>query len=338
MLDEFRSSCDVPGLSAAVLLGERDPWAGAAGGADPERDRPMTPATQFAIGSMTKSFVAALVLRLIEGKHLTRHDPIASYLPTGIDSNGATVEDVLAHRSGIREHVTPRFVKELLREPSRAWTPAEVLRHQEGPAGSRGRSAYSSTNYILLGMVIEHISGAPLGTSMRELLLDPLRLDRVIYQGTEAPPTPRATGLTHLAGEVPVAIRDTSGLLPCRSVATAAGAAGGLAADAESLARWAFLLYGGAAILQPEGQRVHMGGDNHAFGSTRFELDGEQAVGHPGRIPGYRGAFAYLPSLEMSCAVLINTDAQDAEPVELLTRLVRACRSSCHGHPREGEA
>ncbi len=227
VLDEFRSRRDVPGLSAAVLLGERDPWAGAAGVADPERDRPMTPATQFAIGSMTKSFVAALVLRLIERKHLARHDPIASYLPTGIDSNGATVEDVLAHRSGIPEHVTPRFVAELLREPSRAWTPAEVLRYQEGPAGSRGRSAYSSTNYILLGMAVEHISGVPLGTSMRELLLDPVRLDRVIYQGTGAPPTPRATGLTHFAGEVPVAIRDTSGLLPCRSVATAAGAAGG---------------------------------------------------------------------------------------------------------------
>ncbi len=81
-----------------------------------------------------------------------------------------------------------------------------------------------------------------------------------------------------------------------------------------------------------------MGGDNHAFGSTRFELDGEQAVGHPGRIPGYRGAFAYLPSLEMSCAVLINTDAQDAEPVELLTRLVRACRSSGQDDALGGEA
>lgn len=118
-------------------------------------------------------------------------------------------------------------------------------------------------------------------------------------------------------------LRDSGGLLPCRSVATAAGAAGGIAADAGSLARWAFLLYRGA-VLGPDGQQALMRSDDHAFGSTRFELDGEEAFGHPGRIPGYRGAFAYLPASKMSCAVLINTDAQESEPLELLARLVGA--------------
>ena len=80
-------------------------------------------------------------------------------------------------------------------------------------------------------------------------------------------------------------------------------------------------------MLQPDSQRALIDGNDHAFGSARFELDGEEAFGHPGRIPGYRVAFAYLPALEMSCAVLINTDAQDAEPLELLGQLVRGSRS-----------
>jgi D-alanyl-D-alanine carboxypeptidase len=263
-------------------------------------------------------------------------DPIARYVLPETESGGATVEQVLAHRSGIPEHVTPRFVADLLREPSRSWTPAEVLRYQEGRRVAPGEFAYSSTNYVLLGMAVERITGTSAGAAMRDLLLEPLQLDRIAYQGPMTPPAPRAIGLTRLAGPIPLALRDASELLPCRSVATAAGAAGGMAADVESLARWASLLYRGA-VLEPDGQRALMNSDDHAFGSTRFELDGQKAFGHPGRIPGYRGAFAYLPSLEMSCAVLVNTDAQDAEPLELLGRLVRACRLSDGDHAQGGE-
>jgi D-alanyl-D-alanine carboxypeptidase len=334
VLEDFRLRAEVPGVTAAILRDDIEPWTGAAGVADPD-GQPMMPETQFGIGSMTKSFVAALVLRLIDRGYVALQDPIARYLSTDADSNGATIEEVLAHRSGIPEHVTPRFVAELLRKPSRVWSPTEVLNYREGSLGRRGQFAYSSTNYILLGMIVERVTGAPVGTVMRDLLLEPLQLDWITYQGPETPPEPRAIGLTHLAGPIPVALRDASGLLPCQSVATAAGAAGGMAADVESLARWASLVYRGA-VLEPDGQRALMGSEDHAFGSARFELGGEEAFGHPGRIPGYRGAFAYLPSLEMSCAVLLNTDAQEAEPMALLGRLLRAsCSFENHAHGGE---
>lgn len=336
VLEEFGERAELPGVTAAVLRHNTELWTGGAGVADPEGDQPMLPETLFAIGSMTKSFVAALVLRLIGRGQLALHDPIARYLPPAIESNRATVGEVLSHASGIPEHVTPRFVAELLREPSRTWTPADVLSYQEGPPGARGQFAYSSTNFILLGIAVERITETAVGTAIHELLLEPLHLDRIAYQAADPPPRPHAIGLTHLAGPIPFALRDASGLLPCRSVATAAGAAGGMAADVESLARWASLLYRGA-VLEPEGQRALMNTDDHAFGSTRFELDGQEAFGHPGRMPGYRGAFAWLPSLEMSCAVLINTDAQDAEPLELLGRLVRARRLSDGDHAQGGE-
>jgi len=300
-------------------------WIGASGVADPESGQPMTSATQFALGSMTKSFVAALVLRLVERLHLALAEPIARYLPHDVETNDATVEEVLGHRSGIPEHVTPRFVAALLADPSRPWTPAEALRYQEDAPRPRGEYAYSSTNYILLGMAIERITGRSVGTAVRGVLLEPLGLDRITYQDTEKPQGPLAVGLTHLAGAAPVALRDASGLLPCRSVATAAGAAGGMAGDAESMARWAHLLYGGA-VLQPDSLHALIGIDGQGFGSSRLELGGEEAVGHPGRIPGYRGAFAYLPSLQSSCSVLINTDAQNAEPMELLGGLVEVLR------------
>ena len=247
------------------------------------------------------------MLRAVERGHLNLAEPIARYLPRDVASNGATVEEVLGHRSGIPEHVTPRFVAALLAEPSRPWTPAEALSYQEGAPRPRGEYAYSNTNYILLGMAIERITGRSVGTVIRGILLQPLGLHWITYQDTEKPQGPLAVGLTHLAGAAPVALRDGSGLLPCRSVATAAGAAGGMAGDAESMARWAYLLYGGS-VLQAESLRALLGIDGQGFGSSTFKLAGEEAIGHPGRIPGYSGAFAYLPSLETSCAVLINTE------------------------------
>lgn len=186
---DIGSDADIPGLTAAILYEDMAPWSGAVGVADPGGDRPMTAATQFGIGSMTKSFAAALLLRLVERGDLALQDPIARYLPPGTSRNGATVEEVLAHRSGIPEHVTPRFVADLLREPSRAWAPAEVLCYQEGRPVARGEFAYSSTNYILLGIAIEQITGTSVGTAMRDLLLTPLQLDRITYQADGAAET-----------------------------------------------------------------------------------------------------------------------------------------------------
>lgn len=318
-LDDFVSGHHVPGATAAVVGGRGEAWAGATGLADPDASRPMTPDTQMAIGSMTKSFVAALVLRLVERGQVALDDPIATYLPPKTDGNGANVEEVLAHRSGIGEHVTPRFVAALLADCSRTWKPTEVLEYQDSPR-PRGEYGYSSTNYILLGMVIEAVTGTSIAAAMRKLLLGPLGL-RITYQGIERPPDPVAIGRTQLLDPVPSALHDATGLLPCRAVATAAGAAGGMAADALDLARWAYLLHSGD-VLRPESLRLLTESQGHGLGSVSFEIAGREGYGHPGRIPGYRGVFAYLPLLDIACSALINTDEADADPTELLERLV----------------
>jgi D-alanyl-D-alanine carboxypeptidase len=280
----------------------------------------MTPDAQMAIGSMTKSFVAALVLRLVERGHIALHDPIGTCLPAETNVNGASIEEVLAHRSGMPEHVTPRFVAALLDDCTRPWNPTEVLAYQDAPR-PRGEYGYSSTNYILLGMVVEAVTGTSIAAAMRNLLLQPLGLERITYQGTELPPDPVAIGRTQVVEPAPSVLRDASGLLPCRAVATAAGAAGGMAADAQALARWAYLLHSGRVLL-PESLRHMTESHGHGFGSVSIEVAGRQGYGHPGRIPGYRGIFTFVPSLEIAFAALINTDEQHADPTELVSQLI----------------
>lgn len=320
-LESFQSRSPAPGIAAALIRGSADHWTGASGTADPVSGEPMTAAHNFALGSMTKSFVAALALRLAEQGRWSLEEPIARYLPPDVDSNGATVREVLAHRSGMPEHVTPRFVSALLSDRSRTWSAREALSFKEGSVGLRGEWAYASTNYLVLGLAIEQTVGRPVGAMVRSVVLQPLGLVGITYQDLECADGPLTVGVTTLIGSEPEPLLGSDGVLPCRSVATAAGAAGGMAGDAESVARWAHLLYGGR-VLHRQSLSALIGTEDRGLGSMRIDVDGLEAFGHPGRIPGYRGLVAHVPAISTSCAVLMNTDATDAEPLDVMRVLL----------------
>jgi D-alanyl-D-alanine carboxypeptidase len=141
--------------------------------------RPMRAEERFRIGSVTKTFVAALVLGLVEDGRLGLDDPVERWLP-GLVPNGRaiTVRHLLSNTSGLFDYVSDPGV---LRQTTRRWRPRElvelgVAREPEHvPPGSR--YAYSSTNYVLLGLIVERAGKAPLGPLLREHLFEPLGLD-----------------------------------------------------------------------------------------------------------------------------------------------------------------
>jgi D-alanyl-D-alanine carboxypeptidase len=98
-LDEAVETMDVPGIAAAVILANQGTWSGAAGTAD--GTAPLDPAAQFAIGSVTKTVIAAQVLKLVEAGAVDLDHPIAEYVGDDLPTNGATVRQVLGMRSGI---------------------------------------------------------------------------------------------------------------------------------------------------------------------------------------------------------------------------------------------
>jgi len=146
---------DAPSISATVVVPGVGVWSGASGMADPQAARAATPDTVYAIGSITKMFVAALILRLAEEGLLSIDDPAADHLDSlaGPLTNGATVRQLLSQRSGIDEYLdaTDEF---------RPWTATEILGVVGEPHFAAGTQyEYSSTNYFLLGLIAEGISG-----------------------------------------------------------------------------------------------------------------------------------------------------------------------------------
>src|SRR4051794_3368338 len=186
---------DGGGIAATVMAAEGT-WSGAAGKADGLHDVQVD--SQFGIASITKSVVAAQVMRLVESGEVSLDEPATDYLPGdfAFDTNGATIRQLLSMRSGIPDWYGPVMEKEVATHRKRVWTTAEVLALVDParrPAGSEFK--YADTNYILLGLVIEHVRHRPLVDVLREGVLRVEGTKRLIYQPAEAPTDPMAMPL-----------------------------------------------------------------------------------------------------------------------------------------------
>jgi len=137
---------------------------------------------RFRIGSITKTFVAALVLLLVEDGTLRLGDTVEQWLPGLVPSGRAiTVRDLLSHKAGLFDYVEDDRV---LRDHERQWTPRELvsIAVAHAPERSPGESfAYSSTNYLVLGLIVEEAAGEALGHQLQERLFGPLSLRRTSF-------------------------------------------------------------------------------------------------------------------------------------------------------------
>lgn len=334
-LEEERARLRIPGVSASIVFADGATWTGAAGLADVAAGTPVTPATAFSIASISKTFLAALVLDLSAEGRFGLEDAVAPLLPDLDLPRGVTIRMLLDHTSGLHDYfLNPRIDTALQDEPSRSWTPARALGYVLRPYFAPGTGwHYSNTNYLVLGLLVERVTKRPLAAEIRARFLDPLDLDATFYQATERPIGPLANGyrLTGAGpGTRPVDLSDGSGIAPFRSVVTASGGAGSLAATSLDVARWARALYQAEAIDRPSLSLMLSGVDPvggsgprvpYGLGVQALLVDGRPTFGHSGRFLGFRAVMRWLPEDELSIAVLTNQSRED--PTLIAVRLLR---------------
>ena len=178
-------------------------WEGAAGYADPDAGTPMTPAHPVRIASNTKTYVAATVLRLAETGRIDLDSAIGDHLPTehtefletdGYDPAAITVRHLLTHTGGLFDHGgAEAYTEAIIADPTHHWTPVEqitALVEWGDKLGEPGQVYnYSDSGYVLLGVIVEQITGQDLAEAVRELVgFDGLGLDATWWEIMEAPP------------------------------------------------------------------------------------------------------------------------------------------------------
>jgi CubicO group peptidase (beta-lactamase class C family) len=282
------------------------------GDANREWHVPNTVATRFRIASTTKQFTAALVLRLAEQGKLRLDGRIVDYLPDYPRPQGEqiTLEHLLTHSSGLPDYPhLPRFYED---QASRSHTTPELLALFDSlPLESSPGSKWSYTNsgYVVLGAIIERITGTSYAKAIRELLLAPLGLRDTGFDDPAEVVEHRAAGYLH----TPDGVRNAPFIDP-----TSVFSAGMLRSSAHDLLRWAELLRGGrvfrdsatsAAMVAP---RVPTGLPLGAYGYGVFV--GTQTLGgrpvtviqHGGTINGFATGFWRMPEDDRVVIVLDN--------------------------------
>ncbi len=196
-------------------------------------------------------------------------------------------------------------------------------------------------------MLAEAVGRQPLAVQLRQRFFDPLGLDHTIYQSAEAPRGPTAHGY-RFAGSDPrlkgIDVSDGTAVVPFTSVVTAAGGAGSIATTASDLATWARALYGGS-VLRPETLAAMVADSSvttalkssvpYGLGVQVVTIDGRPALGHSGRLLGFRAVTRWLPGEGIAIAVMTNQSRTDPGLlVRALLRAVLGVPPLCPGCPQ----
>ncbi len=311
------------GMSATVMTPDGT-WSGAAGTADGVHDVAVD--SQFGIASGTKPIIAAQVMQLAEAGEISLDAPAADYLPADFtfDTNGATVRQLLSHRCGIPDFYDDAWKERMAQERSRVWKVDEVLSLVDAARRPLGSFEYADTNYLVLGLVIEHVRHRPLVDVLRDGVLRVEGTERLIYQPDEAPTDPMAMP----RGESRDALETGGGYLPSLAD-TSDGPAGAMASDSLSLARWWRALCAGDILSEASLTEMSTFYDNvdidYGLGLMNPADGYAQGVGHPGGNFGYHSWSACLT--EDHLIVVVLTNSPDEDVFELGRPLVVAARS-----------
>ena len=193
------------------------------------------------------------------------------------------------------------MIRQALAAPNRHWEPTEVL--TDLPASETGAPnvafAYSNTNYTLLGQIVETVTGQSLPAVLRAELFDPAGLVRISFQDAEPSRSPLGRWTSERAGSGP--------FLPTRSIASLDWAAGAIAADAASIARWGYLLFGGHVLDEKSLTAMLPSADpgyGLGAGSTHLVYRGLLLVGDSGGTVGYSSWLGVSRDEQLAIAVL----------------------------------
>jgi D-alanyl-D-alanine carboxypeptidase len=324
-IDLSRTRIPSPGLSVAVRLDDGRAWAGVSGNRQLDPARPVTPSTQFAVASITKTFVAAAVMQLVDEGRLSLDDRLARWLPRYPRARQITVRELLSHTSGIQNYFeSPRYNRLVFADRSHRWTFPEILDLVGAPYCAPGDCFhYSNTNFVLLGRVVEQVTGERLSRVIRDRFGEPLELDHTVFQPDEPTARNSAHGFLWSGGDRFADQSLGQRVVPHLSAITVTWAAGAMASTASDLARWAEALYGGRVVSPAalDAMTTFRRRDEYGLGTRTRIFEGRRAVGHLGGVRGFENAMWYFPREGATIVVLSNRGIYNTDKtVRLLAR------------------
>jgi CubicO group peptidase (beta-lactamase class C family) len=327
VLDQSVADGSIPGMSLAVSLPGREPWAGASGIASRQDGAALTPATAMRMASISKIFTGVIMLQLVEEGLVELDAPLSSFFPDLVpNAERITVRSLLNHTSGLYDFLEDRnYVVRAYQDPSYIFAPAELVGYAARfpplfPALNPNSWDYSSTNFVILGMIIEQVTGTSMDSALRSRIFEPLGLESTFFVPYETPDVSQARGYSGGTDQTNVAM--SFGFATANIVATASdiqrfidGLVQGELLEPATLETMFVFENGKGQYNMPELE--------YGLGIMRNRLpvssgqsgqrDPEQSrvVGHIGGFGGFRSATWHAPANGITIAVGMNQAATD---------------------------
>jgi D-alanyl-D-alanine carboxypeptidase len=310
----------VPGTVVLIKSPKRGNWSATFGTAELGKQVPMSLSDNFRIGSNTKTMTSTVILQLVGEGKLKLSDPISKFglgVPNG---KNITIRELSEMRSGLFSYTFDSgFNATLDKEPKKAWSPQELLKiaFSHPPNFAPGKEyEYSNTNIVLLGLVIEKLTGETASKAFQERIFGPLGMKHSLLPEPKdwSLPSPHAQGYqfgTNVAtiesyavpkAELPAALDGSLKPIDYTLASPSwAWTAGGAISTPSDLATYAKALGTGEGLLSPKMQKVRLksirpiapggkSGVGYGLGIAQFAPG---IVGHDGQIPGYSSFMAY---------------------------------------------
>jgi CubicO group peptidase (beta-lactamase class C family) len=254
--------------------------------------------SKYRIASATKPMTTAVILRLVEDGKLNLNDMVTDHILTQLaNANAITIRQLLTHTSGVYDHLnTSSFWS--AKPLGSVWSFNEIIQLAivRGPLFNPGSSyAYSNTGFVILGAIIEKITGLAIQDAYKQLLFDPLELEDTIYDN-----------FSNLGNPVPNLVFNTRSY---EYHLTSAGPSGAIAASASDVAMFGWKVYGGRFVNSTLSNQMSVnygssvGGQNYGLGTRIWTVAGIRHHGHTGNLMNYRNILMYVPEADIAIAM-----------------------------------
>jgi len=319
LLDQQVQEQGVLGMAMAVRLADGTVIGTGSGYSDPSGEEAWSIDTVSAISSVTKTFTAVVIMQLAEEGKLSIDDTIDTWFPKQPNGDRITIRMLLSHTSGLARYISAENVME--GKWNKKWAPMDLVAeaNKSGPVGEPGSSDahYSNTNYVLLGLIVEEVTGNGWAQEVESRIIKPLGLKDTAFLSKEGILDIMVGG--YAKKEVGYQNLLEAPWYPHPSTVWSAGAITSTVSDLITYASALFKddLFESRETLEEMLQCLasqDFGGGQLAdlgLGLMRIQIEGMTIWGHPGDVPGYAVFIGYDPDTGATVAAIVNTVGGD---------------------------
>lgn len=257
---------------------------------------PATALTRYRIGSISKMFTAVMTLQLVEEGKLKLTDTLDKFYPNVPNAAKITISNLLDHRSGIHNFTDDAEYRNWMTAPKTKDEMLAVISKSPADFEPDSKAAYSNSNYVLLGYIIEKLTGKSYGEALKERIAAKAGLADT-YLGGKINAGQNESFSYNFAGDWKQS-SETDMSIP--------GGAGAVVSTASDLTKFIDALFNLKLISQASLDQMTTIKENYGMGIFRYALGGKEAFGHTGGIDGFNSMLVYVPSEKTSIAYISN--------------------------------